>query len=114
MYDTRVEWGWVVEWTYLFFSLEVLGCEWEVCGCARNSTIGTGDKQCQLDFMQLHAVWGWGYMVGFRCYVSARAASDGLTTVLTCVVVLHCGMCEGARDGGRDLKGEGGTARVGE
>ena len=63
----QVEWGWVVEWTYLFFSLEVLGCEWEVCGCARNSTIGTGDKQCQLDFVQLHAVWEWGYMVGFRC-----------------------------------------------
>ena len=95
-----------------FFSLEVLGCEWEACSCARNSTIGTGDEQCQLDFVRLHAVW-MGLRGGFSL-LSAQAASDGLTTVLACVVVLHCGMRGGVRDGGRDLKGEGGTARVGE
>ena len=56
---------------------------------------------------------GMGLCGGFSL-LSARAASDGLTMVCTCVVVLHRGMREDARDGGRDLKGEGGTARVGE
>ena len=56
---------------------------------------------------------GMGLRGGFSL-LSARAASDGLTMVLTCVVVLHRGMREGVRDGGRDLKGEGGTARVGK
>ena len=37
--------GWWNGLTF-FFSLEVLGYEWEVCGCARNSTIRTGDEQC--------------------------------------------------------------------
>ena len=50
-----------------FFSLEVLGCEWEAHGCAQNSIIRMGDEQCQLDLVQLHAVWGWGYAVGFCC-----------------------------------------------
>ena len=45
----------------------------------------------------LHAVAhsvGMGLRGGFSL-LSAQAASDGLTTVLTCVVMLHRGMHEG-------------------
>ena len=79
-------------------------------------TVQLGRVTSNVNWTELRAVArsvGMGLRGGFSL-LSARAASDGLTTVLTCVVMLHHGMHEGARDSGRDLKGEGGTARVGE